>query len=122
MAPSEDEVKRDLKDIYDPMLGMSFIGEFLETVDMPTTGKKRDKISVTDIDDAMEGNIAKICQKVSLKYDSDVWKGITGPNDNPDYKNYWLWVVCTPGLIRDMYNFRVREIEPFVIEKPLSHF
>ena len=125
MAQNDEQMQviNDLNNIYAPMQpGMVFSGEFLRTEEMPLTENPRDIISVT-VGDAMEGILAGIWESVVERYGPLVWKGITGPNDNPDYKNYWLWVVSTPGRIPDMlHNFRVKAIEPVFLYNPLAHF
>ena len=89
MARNDEQVMDDLNNIYAPMHGMGFSGEFLETAPMPTTGKRRDIIEVTD--DTMEGILAGIWESISAKpYGPLVWKGITGPKDSPVYNNYRL--------------------------------
>ena len=123
MAQNDEQMQviGDLNNIYDPMRGMDFSGEFLRTEDMPLTGNPRDIISVT-VGDAMGDILAGIWEAIYQRYGLSVWKGITGPKDSPVYSRYWLWVVHTPGRIPDMlYNFRVKKIKPFELNNPLPN-
>ena len=106
-----DPVLQDLQEKYKPLVGKTFQGTYEGVLIMPQTGNPRDIISVR------KGHpFATILSGVLQTCDPQIWKGITGPQQNPNYTDYWLWVepgfhgVLQMGLC---YNFQITQCTPF---------
>ena len=102
---------------YEELVGMTFQGEYEGEFTMPQTGNSRDVLSIGQgaryFFAAILGGISKSALKA---YGKTVWKGITGPEDNNNFTDYWLWV--EPDLSEELeeglsYNFKIARCKPF---------
>lgn len=110
-----DPVLNDLKLKYQPLVGMTFQGKYLGELFMPQTGNPRDIISVGQ-GDPFAATLSGVSAAVLGAYGQRVWRGITGPEQSPNYSDYWLWV--EPGFngVLEMgypYSFQITECTPF---------
>ena len=90
-----DPVLDDLQHIYQELAGMSFLGAYEGEFTMPQTGNPRDVLSVGK-GDPFAKILGGISNAVLQTYGKTVWKGITGPEDSPNFTDYLLWV--EPGF------------------------
>lgn len=107
-----EQIKQNLRQIYQPLNGVTFAGTYLGNDSMPQTGNDRCKIESNSI----AGTLKSISSSVINTYGNTVWKGITGPEDSPLYTNYWLWVEPDVGgmpLQDYSYNFKIERCTPF---------
>ena len=111
-----DPVLNDLQHIYQELsAGMSFLAAYERELPMPQTGNPRDVLSVGRGDPFAEV-LGRISNAVLQTYGETVWKGITGPEDSPNFTDYWLWV--EPGFSDALeegksYNFKIARYQPF---------
>lgn len=113
MADPVDPVLNDLQLRYQPLVGMTFQGIYLGVLIMQQTGNLRDVISVGQ-GDPFAVTLSGISAAVLGAHGQSVWKGITGPEQDRGYSDYWLWV--EPGFNGDMglpYNFQITQCTPF---------
>ena len=109
-----------LIDLYQPLVTTGMTSTFQATYKgvfpMPQTGNPRDILLVRQGDPfaVILSGVSKAV--LNLTYGQQVWKGITGPEDSPNYTDYWLWVepdingVLQEGL---PYNFKITQCTPF---------
>ena len=113
MANQVDPTITWLKATYKGLVGKTFQGNYNGELPMPQTGNVRDVIIVKD---SLDTTLAGISSDVLQKYGSEVWKGITGPEDSFRYAKHWLWV--EPAFSSNLsqgnnYNFKIEHCLPF---------
>ena len=86
-----DSVLNDLQLKYQPLVGMTFQGTYEGVLFLPQTGNPRDIISVGR-GDPFAAILSGVSDAVLQTYGQHVWKGITGPEQSPNFSDYWLWV------------------------------
>ena len=111
-------VDSDLNDLqlkYQPL--MTFQGTYEGVLNMPQApaGNPRVIISVSQ-GDPFAAILSSVSGAVLQNYGQQVWKGITGPEQSPNYSDYWLWV--EPGFhgvlaMGQRYNFQITQCTPF---------
>ena len=111
----EDPVLKDLQQKYQPLVGKPFQGTYEDVFNMPQTGNLRDIISIDQRNPFAE-ILSRVSDAVLQTYGQHVWKGITGPEQSPNFSDYWLWV--EPGFkgvlqIGQRYNFQITQCTPF---------
>lgn len=111
----EDPVFKDLQQKYQPLVGKPFQGTYEDVFNMPQTGNPRDIISVDQRNPFAE-ILSGVSDAVLQTYGQHVWKGITGPEQSPNFSDYWLWV--EPGFngvlqMGQRYNFQITQCTPF---------
>ena len=110
-----DSVLNDLQLKYQPLVGVTLQGTYEGVLIMPQTGNPRDIISVGRVDPSAS-ILSGVSAAVLGAYGQQVWKGITGPEQSPNFSDYWLWVeprfhgVLQMGL---PYTFQITECTPF---------
>ena len=112
---SIEETLQKLQAIYEPLEGETFQGTYLGEDQMPQTGNERYKIEGNNL----SGKLTSISSSVINTYGTQVWKGITGPEDSPMYTDYWLWVEPDVGEMpfKDCsYYFKIERCTPFPCE------
>ena len=93
-----DPICTFLNATYKPLEGKTFIATYGGSFLMPQTGNPRD-ILVVGVQNPFAAILEATRSSVVNTYGQSVWKGITGPPDNPAaYVNYWLWVEPILGL------------------------
>ena len=108
-------IMNDLQQKYQPLVGNEFQGTYEGELTMPQTGNPRDVLSVGP-GDPLAVILGGISNAVLQTYDQQVWKGITGPEQNPNFSDYWLWVEPVSGGQLEMgrrYNFQITQCTPF---------
>ena len=110
-----DSVSNDLQLKYQPLVNMSFQGTYEGVLIMPQTGNPRAIISVRR-GDPFAAILSDVSAAVLQTYGQHVWKGITGPEQSPNFSDYWLWV--EPGFhgvleMGQRYNFQIAQCSPF---------
>ena len=110
-----DPVLNDLQLKYQPLVGKEFQGTYEGVRMMPQTENPRDILSVGQ-GDTFSAILSGVCNAVLLTYGQQVWKGITGPEQSPNYTDYWLWV--EPGFdgvleMGQRYTFQITHCAPF---------
>lgn len=107
-------IMNDLTLKYQGLVGKVFQGTYRGVFEeMPQTGNPRD-IFVIPKGNPLASILQGISQAVAQTYGNQIWKGITGPEDN--YADYWLWV--EPGLsqvlpVGSSCNFKIEQCAPF---------
>ena len=110
-----DSVLNDLQLKYQPLVGMTFQGTYEGVLIMPQTGNPRDIISVGR-GDPSASILSGVSAAVLQTYGQHVWKGITGPEQSPNFSDYWLWV--EPGFNVELkmgqrYTFQITHCASF---------
>lgn len=105
----------DLQQKYQPLVGMTFQATYQDVFPMPQTGNLRDILSITQ-GDPFARILSGISSVVLETHGQQVWKGITGPEQSPNFTDYWLWV--EPGFSEQLemgrrYNFQIAQCTPF---------
>lgn len=106
-----DPVLKDLQLKYQPLLGKLFQGTFKGTLVVPETTDQRDIISVDPFASILSG----VSRALVQDYGQQVWKGITGPEQSPNFPDYWLWVEPVFNTALDMgksYTFQITQCSP----------
>ena len=107
-----DEVLKDLQLWYEPLVGITFQATYQGEDTRPQTGKQRDVLVIGLGNSTFHATLSGISSVVLTKYGKTVWKGITGPEDNPYYTNYRLFAEM-PDFNEDKlqvgfcYNFQI---------------
>ena len=109
-------IMKDLQEKYQPLVGMTFQATYQDEFPMPQTGNPRDILSVGQ-GDPFAAILSGISNIVLQTYGQQVWKGITGPEQSPNFPDYWLWV--EPGFSEQLqaglrYNFIIAKCTPFI--------
>ena len=116
MSDSSEMISKDLSTLYQPLKGESFEATYLGRGPMPQTGNERLKLEVKATD-PLEAKLKEISRKVLEKYEEEVWKGITGPEDSRVYTHYWIWVRSGSDLENldedNTYQFKITRCTPF---------
>lgn len=109
-----DQIKNDLEEIYQPLIGKPIRATYQGECTMPFLGTPRD-VLVLEANNPFAATLKEISAAVRNKYGARVWKGITGPEDSPGYTDYWLWVESSPALqVRGItYNFKIERCAVF---------
>ena len=110
-----DPVLNDLKLRYQPLVNESFQGTYEGVLIMPQTGNPRDIISVGQ-GDPLAATLSGLSAAVLRTYGQQVWKGITGPEQSPNYSDHWLWVEPGFNEVLEMgkrYTFHIAQCTPF---------
>ena len=105
----------DLLPKYQPLVGKPFQGTYEGVLIMPQTGNPRDIISVGHGNPFAE-KLSGVSDAVLRTYGQQVWKRITGPEQSPNFSDYWLWVEPGfDGVLRmgHPYTFQITECTPF---------
>ena len=113
----DSEVNQFLLDLYQPLIGRIFEAMYNGEFKMPQTDNER-SILVVNPQNPFAAELHRISSDVLARNNGQrFWKGITGPEDSPNYVNYWLWV--EPGISvsleegYSMYNFKISGCTPF---------
>ena len=114
---NSDAINEDLLEIYEPLSGKEFSGTYHGKYEMPLKGTMRD-VLVIDSETPFAATLRQISKAVIKKYQaSAIWKGITGPEDDNRFTDYWLWVQCvisSEELQEGIdYDFKVKKCSVF---------
>ena len=111
-------VDSDLNDLqlkYQPL--MTFQGTYEGVLNMPQApaGNPRVIISVSQ-GEPFAAILSRVSGAVLQRYGQHVWKGITGPEQSPNFSDYWLWV--EPGFNEELKmgqrsTFQITHCTPF---------
>lgn len=110
-----DPICTFLNATYKPLEGKTFLATYGGSFQMPQTGNPRD-ILVVGVQNPFATILEATRSSVVMTYGQRVWKGITGPPDNPAvYVNYWLWVEPILGLSMNLADqkFKIEETTVF---------
>ena len=113
-----DSVLNDLQLKYQPLVGMTFQGTYEGVLIMPQTGNPRDIISVGR-GDPSASILSGVSAAVLQTHGQHVWKGITGPEQSPNFSDYWLWVEPRFHGVLAMgqrYNFQITQCTPLALD------
>ena len=110
-------ILQDLSSIYQQLIGASFQATYIGMREMPQFGNLRPVLGVNPFDATLP-IVERVSNAVLANYGQTVWKGITGPNENQPYTNYWLWVdppEISEQLVRGgmPQGFTVRDCVPY---------
>ena len=114
-----DEVVKDLQSWYRPLEGMTFQGTYQGEFTMPQTGNQRDLLVIGQGNFTFGATLNGISSAVLTKYGKTVWKGFTGPEDDPArYTNHRMWVELPDANEEKLkvgfcYNFQIARCTPF---------
>ena len=108
------EIATELVRIYNLLKGKEFEAHYQGERKMPLKGTMRDVLEV-DEGNPFASTLAEISSTVHQKYGTEVWKGITGPEDSEYFEDYWLWVErFRPALEEgNSYVFKIVECTVF---------
>ena len=119
---SADPICTFLDATYKPLEGMTFLATYGGSFQMPQTGNLRD-ILVVGVQNPFAAILEFTRNSVVNMYGQSVWKGITGPPDNPaGYSNYWLWVEPILGLSMNLPDQKFKIEKTTVFTSPGNAF
>lgn len=103
------DLKRELEDIYQPLVGKIFDAVYKGKMEISSTGNLREILSVTDPD--VTSTLKEIVQKIESRgYNNRVWKGIIELS-NGKYHLYIKALGELHGKEGKTFKFRVQRIE-----------
>ena len=108
------EIATELVRIYNLHKGKDFEAHYQGERKMPMKGTMRDVLEI-DEGNPFASTLAEISSTVHQKYGTEVWKGITGPEDSEYFEDYWQWVErLRPALEEgNSYVFKIVECTVF---------
>ena len=117
----DPEVQQFLVDLYQPLIGHVFEAKYNGEFEMREKNSERSILVITP-QNAFAAELQRISSDVLARDDGQrIWRGITRPEDRPDFVNYWLWV--EPGIRLSLQkgsirSFKISHCKPFPCDGP----